>query len=145
MFIDAASHDLPSRRIKRDVPRDEQKVPEFYGLRIRANRAWGVYQRVCQALSRKGTGSLEVKTGVKAGSVVIAEDIVLLEDGLNVRTWIWIGRYWVKFGKIHNLTQSGLANMVVAVRGWPCYQVAYYRCTANFTFLFWEISTQFGE
>ena len=28
--------------------------------------------------------SLEVKTGIKAGSVVIVEDVVLLEDDLSV-------------------------------------------------------------
>jgi len=47
LFIDAASYNLPSRRIKWDVSRDEQKIPKFYGLRVRANRAWGVYHRVC--------------------------------------------------------------------------------------------------
>lgn len=91
LFIDAAGHDLPGRRIKRDVPRDEQKIPEFYGLRIWANRTWGVYHRICRARSRKGTGSPEVKTGVKAGSVVTMEDIFLSKGGLSVRTWIGIG------------------------------------------------------
>jgi hypothetical protein len=40
-------------------------------------------------------GSLEVKTGVKAGSVVTVEDIVLLKDGLDVRAWIGI-TCWIK-------------------------------------------------
>ena len=47
LLLDTASHDLSSRRIKRDVPRDEQKIPEFYGLRIWADGAWGVYHGVC--------------------------------------------------------------------------------------------------
>jgi hypothetical protein len=86
-----------------------------------------------------------VKTGVKAGSVVIVEDIVLLNDaGLTVKTWVGIVRRWAKFDKICSLTQSGLVDMMV-VRGWSYYQVAYYGCTANFKLLFWKIPTQFGE
>jgi len=57
-------------------------------------------------------GALGVKTGVKAGSVVTGEDIVLLEDGLSVRTWIGVLR-WTRFCELRNLTQSGLVNMVV--------------------------------
>jgi hypothetical protein len=66
----------------------------------------------------KGRSSLEVKTGVKAGSVVIVEDIVLLNDaGLTVKTWVGIVRRWAKFDKICSLTQSGLVNMVVVRDG----------------------------
>ena len=57
-------------------------------------------------------GSLEVKTGVKAGSVVTVEDIVLLKDVLDVRAWIGI-TCGIKFDERRNLAQSGLANMVV--------------------------------
>lgn len=49
-------------------------------------------------------GSLEVKTGAKAGSVVIVEDIVLLEDGLSVRMRIGIVRWCLR---------SDLVNIVV--------------------------------
>jgi len=42
LFLDTAGHDLSSRGIKRDVPRDEQEIPEFDSLGIRANRARGV-------------------------------------------------------------------------------------------------------
>lgn len=42
LLLDTASHDLSGRRIKWDVPRDEQKIPEFYGLGIWADGAWGV-------------------------------------------------------------------------------------------------------
>lgn len=53
-----------------------------------------------------------MKTGVRAGSVVIVEDIVLLKGGLSVRTWIGIVR-WTKFDERRSLVQSGLVNMVV--------------------------------
>jgi len=42
LFLDAAGHDLSSRRIKWDAPRDEQEVSEFDSLRIWSNSAWGV-------------------------------------------------------------------------------------------------------
>ena len=63
----------------------------------------------------RGTGSLEVKTGVKVGSVAIVEDIALLKDCLSVRTWIGIVRHWIKLGEVRSLTRRSL-NMVV--RGW---------------------------
>jgi hypothetical protein len=51
-----------------------------------------------------------VKTGVKAGSVVIVEDIaLLLKDGLSVRTWIGVVR-WAKYDEI---SSDGLVNMMV--------------------------------
>ena len=52
-----------------------------------------------------------MKTGVKAGSVVIVEDIVLLGDGLSVRMRTGIVR-WRNFDEIHSL-RSGLADIVV--------------------------------
>ena len=52
-----------------------------------------------------------MKTGVKAGSVVIVEDITLL----SVRTCIGIVR-WTKFDEIRSLVQSGLVNIVVIER-----------------------------
>jgi len=54
-------------------------------------------------------GASEVKTGIKAGSVVTVEDIVLLKDGLSVRTWVGAIR-WTKFD---DKRSGGLANMVV--------------------------------
>jgi len=53
-------------------------------------------------------GALSVKTGVKAGSVVIVEVIVLLKVGLSVRTWIRVVR-WTKYDEM----RSDLVNMVV--------------------------------
>lgn len=53
-----------------------------------------------------------MKTGVKAGSVVIVEDIVLLKGGLSVRTRSGIVR-WIKSDEIRSFTQSGLVNMMV--------------------------------
>ena len=64
-------------------------------------------------------GSLGVKTGVRAGSVVVVEDIVLLKDGLSVRTWIGIRC------EVRNDAYSGLANMVTVGRQ-SCSQWAYY-------------------
>ena len=52
-----------------------------------------------------------MKTGVKAGSVVIAEDIVLLGDGLSVRIRTEIVR-WTKFDEKRSL-RSGPVDMVV--------------------------------
>jgi len=60
-----------------------------------------------------------VKTGVKAGSVAIVEDIVLLRDGLSVRMRIGIVR-WAKFDETR---KGSLANMVV-VRGQSCSEIA---------------------
>lgn len=57
----------------------------------------------------KGRSLPEVKTGVKAGSVVIVEDIVLLKDGLSVRRVIGLIRR-TKPDEIHN---DGIVNMVV--------------------------------
>jgi len=44
LFFNAASHDISRRRIKWDVPRDEQKVSEFDGLRVWTYCAWGAYR-----------------------------------------------------------------------------------------------------
>jgi hypothetical protein len=56
-------------------------------------------------------GASEVKTGIKAGFVVIVEDIVLLKDGLSVRTQ-WVGRV-IRRTKFDEKHSGGLANMVV--------------------------------
>lgn len=51
-----------------------------------------------------------MKTGVKAGSVVMVEDIVLLKDSsLSVRTLAWVVVRWIKF----EMRSVGLVNMVV--------------------------------
>jgi len=47
-------------------------------------------------------GALEVKTGVKAGSVVIVDDMALSEDGLSVRMRTGIVR-WAKFDEMRSL------------------------------------------